>query len=481
MTNRAWSRRAFLAAAAAAGISSTLGRAGAQSKERPNIVVMVTDDQRWDALGCAGNPIIHTPNLDALCARGTRFANTFAGTSICCSSRASILTGLHTRAHGIETFAQPIEGAAWDAAYPAMLREAGYYTGFVGKYGVGGDLPREQFDYFTAFGGQGKYFLDEAETDHLTRHLGDQALDFFRQCPDDRPFCLSLSFKAPHVQDSDPRQFLYDPALESLYQDVEIPVPEKAGPGYFEALPEFMQHSEGRVRWEKRFATPEMYQRSVKGYYRLISGVDREVGRVVEALRARGLDKNTVIIFAADQGFFLGEYGLAGKWLQYEESIRMPLIVFDPRVADAQRPGVREEMAMNIDLCPTILDLAGLEAPRCMQGRSLVPLLEKGAPPWREECFFDHHYANDPGGGVFIPGSDAVRDGRWKYVVYDHQDPRYEQLFDLRDDPGETRNLAAHPEHHARLQHMRARWRAWTEALADWNREATWNDPRTGG
>lgn len=475
------SRRGFLAGTVAAGVAVQAGRAHAQHDERPNIVVMITDDQRWDALGCAGNPLIHTPHLDALCARGTRFANTFASTAICCSSRASILTGLHTRCHGIETFSQPIEGAAWETTYPALLRQAGYYTGFVGKYGVGRDLPRDQFDYFTGFSGQGKYFLDEAETDHLTSHMGDDALKFFAQAPDNRPFCLSVSFKAAHVQDSDPRQFLYDPELESLYQDAEMPVPEKAAPKHFEALPEFMQHSEGRVRWKKRFATPEMYQRSVKGYYRLVSGVDREAGRIMAALRAQGLDKNTVILFASDQGFFLGEYGLAGKWLQYDESIRMPLIVADPRVADADRAAVREEMAMNIDLCPTILDLAGLTPPPFMQGRSLAPLLEKGAADWRGECFFEHHYANDPGGRVFIPGSEAVRTARWKYVVYDHQDPQYEELFDLNDDPRETRNLAGHPEHRARLNRMRARWRAWTEALADWNRESHWRDPRIDG
>lgn len=478
--NQGISRRTFMAAAAAAGLAASARnvRAAGADTARPNIVLLLTDDQRWDALGCMGNGIIHTPHLDQLCAEGTRFDNAFVSTAICCSSRAGILTGLHTRCHGVEDFATPVVGEAWAAAYPALLRDAGYFTGFAGKFGVGSAVPSDAFDFFEGFAGQGRYFLDpDTEQDHLTKHIGNAALQFLDACPPDRPFCLSVSFKAPHVQDDDPRQFLYDPALEHLYQDVEIPPPAKAEPERFEALPEFIRNSEGRARWQRRFATPEMYQQMVKGYYRLVSGVDREVGRIRAALAERGLDRNTVIVFTSDNGFFLGEYGLAGKWLQYEESIRVPLVVHDPRIPADGRAAVRAGMAMNIDLAPTLLGLAGAAVPPSMQGRSLVPLLETGARPWREECFFEHHFANDPDGRVFIPGSDAVRTDRWKYVCYDHGVPAYEELFDLRDDPGETRNLAGDAGHADTLNGFRERLLAWTGALAAWDRASTWQDP----
>lgn len=462
-------RRAFLAGASLAlGACATAGRRGRPAAERPNLLVLVTDDQRWDAMGCAGNPIIQTPNMDALAARGTRFANAFATTAICMASRASILTGLYTGAHRIDDFNAPLPAPLFARTYPAVLRRAGYYTGFIGKWGIGGALPVDEFDFFDGFSGQGQYFQQiNGETVHLTRILGDKTVDFIRRAPPDRPFCLSVSFKAPHQQDEDPRQYLYDPALEDLYRDVTIPVPELNHPRYFEALPEFVRISEGRKRWEIRFATPEAYQRSVKGYYRLVTGVDIALGRVLRAIEEAGLAGNTVIVFASDHGCFLGERGLADKWLMYEPSIRMPLIILDPRVPARRRKPVRDEMALNIDLAPTLLDLAGVAPPPAMQGRSLAPLLEKGRAPWRKEWYYEHHFGNDR--PAPIPATEGVRTERWKYFRYAGREPLHEELYDLRRDPFETENLAKRPEYQAMLARLRERWRIWRDAVESWD------------
>lgn len=466
-SNGRGSRRRFLLGAA--GAPAVL-RAAAGKAARPNIVFLLTDDQRWDALGCMGNPVIRTPNVDRLAAQGVVFERNFVTTSICMTSRASIFTGLYARCHGIHDFATPLKPVDFERSYPALLREAGYRTGFIGKYGVGNAMPADRFDYWRGFPGQGRYFEREGG-EHLTSTIGRQAVEFIRGSRPERPFCLSVSFKAPHAQDPDPRQYLYDPALETLYSDVKVPVPKTAAPEYFERQPEFLRASEGRNRWGWRFDSPERYQEMVKGYYRLITGVDMAVGRILEALAEAGCAENTVIIFTSDNGYFLGERGMADKWLAYEESIRTPLVVYDPR-----RPGGgrrRREMSLNIDLAPTMLELAGLRAPAGMQGRSLVPLLGAGGPEWRREWFYEHHFEYKGR----IPRSEGIRTERWKYIRYIDAQPVREEVYDLRSDPLEERNLAGEAQMAGQVAALRERRRAWTEALGRWRRDAAWRDP----
>jgi arylsulfatase A-like enzyme len=283
--------------------------------------------------------------------------------------------------------------------------------------------------------------------------MGDQALEFLAGCDGSRPFCLSVSFKAPHVQDGAAREYPPDPRDETLYGDAAIPVPRTAGEKYFRLLPEFVQKSEGRVRWQRRFATPEMFQRNVKDYYRLITGMDREVGRILAALRQRKLEDNTLLVFTSDNGHFLGEHGLAGKWLPYEESIRVPLIVYDPRGPDEGRGHKVEAMTLNIDLAPTLLDYAGVAVPAGMQGRGLRPLVEGGRPAWRDDWFYEHHTLP-----ARIPPSEGVRTARWKYLRWVGPEPAVEELYDLQADPLEEQNLAAQPAHRKTLDHLRGRW-----------------------
>jgi arylsulfatase A-like enzyme len=428
-------------------------KAGSDSK--PNIIFLLTDDQRWDTMGCMGNRIIQTPNLDNMAENGVLFKNAFVTTAICCTSRASIFNGQYARRHGINDFSTDFSEEQLSKTYPMMLRDAGYKTGFVGKYGVGANLPADRFDYWRGIGGQPKYeHTDEnGNYKHLTQIMEEQSIEFLQSCSQDQPFCLSVSFKAPHVQDGDPRQFIYDPAYKDLYKDAVIPVPKTADDKYFMAFPEFFtKDNEARRRWEIRFSTPEKYQESVKGYYRLITGVDVAVGRIRDELDRLNMSDNTIIMLLGDNGFYLGEHSMAGKWYGHEESIRVPLVVYDPRLPKDNRGQKREEMALNIDIAPTILSMVGLDIPDSMQGFDLMPLIRGEHPKWREEFLYEHLFTHPR-----IPKSEGVVTRQFKYLRYIEQDPVYQELYDLASDPYEENNLAGNENYSEILDNLRDR------------------------
>ncbi len=444
------------------GFIDRCGQIHAAESSRPNIVFLLTDDQRADTLGCMGNKLIRTPNIDRLANCGVTFDNAFVTTAICMTSRASILTGQYAARHGIWDFRTSFTPEQLAATYPALLKAAGYHVGFIGKWGVG-DPPRDAFNYDRMFPGQGNYLVKhDGRQIHLTRLMGDQAMEFISTAPADRPFALSISFKAPHVQDSvsvNDQPFRYDPAHEPWYEEVTIPQPKLAASQYHDRLPDFLQNSENRARWAARFWGPARYQECVKAYYRLITEVDDEVGRIVNELEKRNVADNTVIIFTSDHGFYLGEYGFAGKWFAHDVSIRVPLIVADPRLP-ASRAGARlDAPVLNIDLAPTILALAGITAPERMQGSNLMPLVAGNKPPWRSEFFYEHHFAHPR-----IPPSEAVRTPRWKYMRFTDSQPLYEELYDLAADPLEEFNLAGTPKHADTLAELRGKWQALREA-----------------
>ena len=427
--------------------------------ERPNIIFLLADDMRADVTGYAGHPIVQTPHLDQLAREGTAFTNAFVTTAICAVSRASIFSGQYARRHGIYDFATRFSDEAWAQTYPALLRASGYRVGFIGKFGVGNRAPTNTFHYWDAFNGQGRYFRP-GDTNHLTYLMGQSALRFLAE-KDSRPFCLSISFKAPHAQDGQrSREFPPDLRDEQLYSQANIPAAPTVNETAFANLPEFLKTSEARNRWQYRFATEEMRQKTVRDYLRLVTGIDREIGRIRQQLTELGLDQNTIIIFTSDHGFYLGEHGLAGKWFMHEESIRVPLVIFDPARKPAARP--LDPHALNIDVAPTILDYAGVEIPEKMQGRSLRPwVLGQSPASWRTDFFYEHHF---PFGGK-IPDSEGVRTPNWKYVRYTASEPLVEQLYDLTQDPFEERNLATLPKHNEFLEKLRSRWKAYREEL----------------
>jgi arylsulfatase A-like enzyme len=415
-------------------------------RQRPNFIFILTDDQRFDSLGCMGNALIRTPNIDRLAKNGVLFTNHFVTTPICSVSRASIFLGQHLKRHRIGDFVTPFSREQWAQSYPARLRAAGYRTGFIGKFGVGSPeaiaAMKTDFDYWNGLPGQaGQWFIDPKNPNarHTSARFGDRSLEFLNGCSNAQPFCLSISFNAPHARDKQKREFEPDRRDENLYEDAEIPRAVTATEEQFQMLPEFVQNSEARRRWEKRFATPEMFQSTMKDYYRLVTGIDREVGRIMARLEERGLEKNTVIIFTSDNGWFAGERGLADKWFIYEESIRVPLIVYDPRNLAAKRGRVIGAMTLNIDFAPTMLAMAGVRVPGGMQGRSLEALLEgRTVADWRKSFYFEHQY-----GPTIIPPSEGVRTERWTYARWLAPNPQSEVLFDLRNDPLEQNNIAA--------------------------------------
>jgi arylsulfatase A-like enzyme len=440
---------AFAVAAALAVLGAAGGcrRGTPAAPGAPNLLVIVADDLRWDGLGVTGAAAPRTPHIDELAKEGVLFANHFVSTSICACSRASIFTGQYVSRHGIRDFDQPFSKDALAATYPLLLRDHGYRVGFVGKWGIGGKTPDKDFDSFHGYADRKSYWHDEhGRRVHDTRLCVEQALDFLNS-GDDRPFCLSVSFKAPHGPWNEP-----EPEFADAFADLTRPMPPV--PAGDEALPEFLRETEGGARGGGR--TQQQFDEMVRGYARLVAGLDAAVGEIRAALVAKGLDEKTVVVFTSDNGLFLGEHGLAGKWLMYEESIRVPLIVRDPSLAAASRGRREERMTLNVDLAPTLLDYGGVAAPAAMQGSSVRPLVRGESPTWRRDWFYEYHATEKLKG---IVGVEGVRGERWSYARYDGVAPPYEQLFDLAADPHEDKNLAASPDAAKTLDEMRARWK----------------------
>ncbi len=440
----------------------------AQPRDRPNIIFILTDDQRFDALGYAGNPLAHTPEMDRLAEQGTYFNHALVTTPICAASRASLLSGVYERTHRFTFETGDIPDRYLADAYPRVLRDAGYRTGFYGKYGIQYAGEDRLFDEYEVYDRSDDYAdrrgynhktLD-GDTIHLTRYTGQQALDFIdRQDGTTKPFFLSLSFSAPHAHDIAEEQYFWQPETDTLLREVTIPPPALAAPAYFTALPQAVREGFNRVRWTWRFDTPEKYQHSVKGYFRMIAGIDLEIGKLRAKLAERGLADNTVIIIMGDNGYFLGERQLAGKWLMYDNSVRVPLIVYDPRgPAHHESP----ELALNIDVPATIVDLAGVPKPEQYQGKSLLPIVAGStANLGRDTVLIEHTWEFDP-----IPPSEGVRTKEWKYFRY-LNDKGSEELYRLTDDPAETKNLAGDPAYRPNLLDLRRRCDELIEQYSD--------------
>jgi arylsulfatase A-like enzyme len=404
-------------------------------EKKPNIIFILTDDQRWDALGYAGNDIIHTPNMDRLAREGLYFENAFVTTPICPASRATILTGLYERTHDFTFGKPPLEDTYMLQSYPKLLRDAGYRTGFVGKFGIKVNEGIEDSMFHDSKKTFWPYLREiDGKQVHLADINGDLAIDFIKSSKDG-PFCLSLSFWSPHADDGAVEQYFWPDYVDHLYQDVVIPVSETAEPAFFNALPEFLQNTLNRERWYWRFDTPEKYQKMVKGHYRMISTVDSVLSRIRNSLDEAGIADNTVIIFMGDNGYFLGERGYAGKWLLHEQSIRVPLIIYDPRSPKSQ--GKRVSLpVLNVDVTPTILSLAGVSTPKEYQGESLIPFFDGTPNTWRTGVYLEHRNDNNPK----LLKTEGYRDDEYKFIRYDDHD--YVELYHLKTDVNETRNLA---------------------------------------
>jgi arylsulfatase A-like enzyme len=288
---------------------------------------------------------------------------------------------------------------------------------------------------------------------------GDRAEEFLDGCRPGQPFQLSLSFNAPHAEDNDPQQYFWPKELDGLYRDAHFPTPRTMAPQFFAAHPEFLKNTESRVRFNWRFDRPEKYQEMVRGYYRMITGIDAVIGRLRESLTERGLDRNTVLVFTSDNGYFLGERGFADKWYGYEHSLRVPFLIYDPRSPEGRRGRVLESTVLNVDVAPTLLELAGLPLPNEYQGRSLMPLLAGEKPvDWRTDFFFEHLFER-----ANIPKSEGVRTKRYTYIRWFQQQPVVEELYDHQADFEQEHNLLRDPAHGEALGALRRR----TDELRD--------------
>jgi arylsulfatase A-like enzyme len=435
-------RRAFLGAAAAAPAFA--------QKRRPNIIFVLLDDLRHDALGCTGHPRMKTPHIDRVAREGAVMRNAFAVTPLCSPSRASFLTGLYPHTHrivnndnhGLSEISHTL------MTWPRLLHEVGYETGFIGKWHMGfDDAQRPGFDHWISFRGQGTYIEPLVNADgrhvqlrtYMTDYLNESACKFIERKRRD-PFALVLSHKAVHIP--------YLPAKrhEDLYNDVtyterQLDPADRAGKKVLSrkitpvdrfkllgATAEPAEPRRGRGREPVDIIRDQM---------RCLASVDEGMGMLFDSLRKAGALDDTVVIFAGDNGYFLGEHGeFDGKRWAWEDSIRIPFLMRYPGVI---RPGSEmDEMVLNIDLAPTLLEIGGMKWPEKLHGSSMMPLFNGSGATWRDR-FQAEYFAERT--GPRTPDWQAIRTKKWKYIRY----PVFsgmEELYDLETDPGEIHNIA---------------------------------------
>ncbi len=444
--------------------------------KQPNIVLLLTDDQSYRTLGCYGNTQAKSPNLDKLAKAGIAFDSAYDTTAICMASRAQVMTGMYEYKTGCNFSHGPLLRDKWNQyAYPVLLRNAGYHTGFVGKFGFavadpGGNsnyhtydaLPMDSFDEWYGWTGQGeyktannKYVAQYAEKyPHVTRACGAVSQDFIKSAAkENKPFCLSVSFKATHGP------MRPDPYFDDVYADTVWAEPANYGEVGAAHLPQ--QAKSGRQYLSKRDFRPEKYQETMRKYYQLAYGIDYAVGMIREELERQGVADNTVILYLTDNGYSCGAHAMGGKVLPYEEASRSPMIAYDPRRSGGKRV---KSVTGNIDMAPTILDLAGLPIPEIMDGKSLVPLLENPAGRVRESMLLINAWGPTPTHSLAVVGED------YKYIHWpfaQEMEPA-EELYHLTSDRYEMRNLANNPKNRAILKRMQTRYDA---HLATWKAE----------
>lgn len=460
---------------------SLTGCKGSGGDNRPNIIFLLTDDQRFDALGCMGNSEILTPRIDELASMGVLFTNYYNTTAICMASRATVMTGMYEFKSGCNFQHGPLTQDKFDISYPVLLQKAGYRTGFAGKLGfavvpAGSDanssyhsndrMPMDQFDWWRGWPGQGYYetaknefMLEYAEEfPHVSGALGAAAAEFLRESKDgDQPFCLSVSFKAPH---SPVRP---DPEYDQVYADQSFTKPCNYGVESSGHLPVQSKTDRQFTRLGKRWY-PDKYDESLADYYQLIYGVDVAVGMILDELKVLDMEENTIIIFTTDNGYFCGSHGFGGKVLPYEEGSRAPLIIYDPRSRSAGKGERSAALSGNIDMAPTILDMAGVEVPTAMDGVSLTPLLKDPDQIVKEDQLIIQAWGESAAQCLSL-----VR-GQYKYLYWyygEGMEP-VEELYDLKADCAEMKNLAGVEGNEESLMEMRS---IYDRYLEQWKQE----------
>jgi N-acetylglucosamine-6-sulfatase len=429
-------RKDFLTRTAGAVIAPALAR----STGKRNLVFILADDHRYDVMSCMGHPFVKTPNLDRLAAGGVLFSNSFVTTSLCSPSRASILTGQYAHAHGVTDNVRPMPSGL--VTFPQVLQKHGYRTALIGKWHMGGesDDPRPGFDRWISFRGQGRYIDPVLNFDgnrrkvegYVTDILTAEALRFINESAS-QPFMLYLGHKAVHAE------FIPAERHKNLYSDVKIPYPK--------SMADTEENYGGRPEWVRRqrnswHGVDGMYDKQVnfdqfyRDYCRTVMGLDDSVGEVMNALEQKGLLNDTLIVYMGDNGFLFGEHGLIDKRTMYEPSMRVPMIAHCPDLFGGNRRV--DGMALNIDICPTMLDAAGVPAPPGIHGRSLIPLA-RGTSDWRTEFLYEYFWERDYPQTPTVLG---LRTDQYSLMQY-HGIWDLDELYDIQRDPGQMNNLLA--------------------------------------
>ena len=418
-----------------------------KSTERPNIIFILTDDHRYDLLGCTGNELIQTPHLDKLAADGILFTNAHVTSAICTPSRASMFLSQFERKHGVNfNSGTSVAEDAWKDSYPVVLRKNGYYTGYIGKnhvpIGVGGyksGLMEASFDYWYAGHGHLTFYpknrhaifkgaqndtqieiLQEGTADFLSNEYKlAGAKHFLHGLPKDKPFCMSINFNLPHGASTSTMKMLPTDAetYKSLYRDKQIPLPKY----YTEKkairspkLPADVLHANDRQEiYDFVDNKQDLRERMIRNM-QAVTGIDALVGNLRQTLKERNLDKNTIIIFTSDHGIFWGENGLGGKALCYEVCTRVPMIIYDPNVPRKSRGRKSAQLVQTIDIAPTMLTYAEIPIPTSYQGKPLNDMIHGNDIPVREVLFTENVWSTHFGN----PRCEAVQDKEWKYIRY---------------------------------------------------------------
>lgn len=439
--------------------NSLCGANDHNTEDPPNIVFLLTDDQATITMGCYGNSDVKTPNLDALANRGVVFDSHYVTTAICMASRANIFTGLYEFRTGCNFTTGKLRPRHWSASYPMKFRAAGYRTAFAGKFGVQIEgqrsLPANDFDFWGGGPGQTHYataknasmakYADEFP--HSTRSYAAFSRDFIRHSVSEKkPFCLSISFKASH------RPVTPDPKFDHVYIETDFKKPANYGRKQGIHLAEQSKTGRQYPRFEE-WGYSDDYNNAMKKYNQQIYGVDFAVGEIRAQLAESGIEDNTIIIFTSDNGFMCGSHGYGSKVIPYEESARVPLIIYDPRHPISGQRKRCNSLTGSIDLCPTMLAIAGLPAPEGIDGVSLEPLLDDPESEVRDSLSLMNFW------GPVSTHSFGVVTKKWKYLYWFSQENGMvatEELFDLQSDRNELTNEAGNNEHLNDLNKMRA-------------------------
>ncbi len=457
-----------------------------------NVIFILTDDHRFDFMGFTGKvPWLRTPNMDRLAREGAWFRNAFVTTSLCSPSRASILTGLFSHTHTVVDNSAPVPDDL--VFFPQYLQKAGYETAFFGKWHMGhdSDEPRPGFTHWESFRGQGVYYnptlningqrTEYKDSTYITDLLTDHAIDWLGKHDKEKPFFVYLSHKAVHAEFYPAKRHMGKYENEELIlppsfntSDVQVKGKRMTPSGKMEADSEKPwggddYYGKGRTPdWQKMqreswHGVDYMYngQMNFEEFYRryceTLLAVDESVGRVLEYLGNNGLLESTLIVYMGDNGFSFGEHGLIDKRHFYEESVKVPLLVRCPEIFAGNK--VLEPMVQNIDIAPTILEVAGIAKPEHMHGRSLIPLLKGEEVQWRDRIFYEYYWEYD---FPQTPTMHGVRTDRYKLIRY-HGVWDTNEFYDLQADPHEMNNLIGSPDHQEMVQQLSSEIYDWLE------------------